>query len=183
MLLLALVALGPLVEERLTRQFVGTAARYASSSIIPETWPVRLSHWVNVFWPAIRPHLLLGVRPSIAADPTLAWSSTESLYLLLLYRGGLMLLAAFVVFAVLVLRKAFSLRHSADDMTRALAQGVIVIMIVNLVIDVLDAHFFMAGEPECIAMVLAMLTAAARHPDVTIRKPDFKVYRERVGAR
>jgi hypothetical protein len=157
---LAALLLGPLIEERLGYLFAGTSSPYAAAGLVPSTWPVRLEHWTSVFWPVIQPNLLFGVRPSL--DPDLGWSSTENFYILLLYRGGLLLLIAFIVFAVLLVGEARALRRSTDPLTRTLAQAVAVIMAVQLILDIFDAHFAMAGEPELIAMVLGLMVAAAR---------------------
>src|SRR5205823_10646844 len=111
-LVLAATAFGPFIEARFSYLFAGGGTRYAQASVVPSTWSVRWSHWTDVFWPVIQPHLLLGVRPTSASD--LSWHSFESFYLGLLYRGGLLLLTAFIVFTVLVLRRARALQQSPD---------------------------------------------------------------------
>src|SRR5207302_9715205 len=77
-LVLAATAFGPFIEGRLSYLFAGGGTRYAQFSVVPSTWSARWSHWTDVFWPVIRPHLLLGVRPTVAQD--LSWHSFERLY-------------------------------------------------------------------------------------------------------
>jgi hypothetical protein len=161
-LALAAFVLGPLVQDRLAYLFAGTASPYATASIVPSTWPVRLAHWTEVFWPVIQPNLAFGVRPSL--DPTLAWNSTENYYILLLYRGGLPLLLAFVAFATLVVREARHVAAKGGLLPAVLSRAVVVIISVHLILDIFDSHFAMAGEPELIAIVLGLMVAAARLP-------------------
>lgn len=149
-----LIALSPFVLQRFAFQFNRPGA---SHGLVPNTWATRGYHWsvvISVVFIDI-PTALFGVQPSFRY-PVLDFGSTESLYLLLLYRGGIIYVAAFLAFIVLVVRHLWKVRQTVSGFNRQIVLAVLTVLIVNFVIDILDAHFFSAGESQLLLTLLAI---------------------------
>lgn len=149
-----LIALTPFVLQRFAFQFNRPGA---SHGLVPNTWATRGYHWsivLSVVFIDI-PTALFGVQPNFRY-PVLDFGSTESLYLLLLYRGGIIYVAAFLAFIVLVVRHLWMVRQTVSGFNRQIVLGVLTVLIVNFVIDILDAHFFSAGESQLLLTLLAL---------------------------
>lgn len=154
----AAIALAPFIGQRLRLQFGGGT----SHSFIPQTWLERYQHWqivtsvVFVNWPTV----LFGVQPSFTY-PVSAFGSTESLYLLFLYRGGLIYVLAFLVFAALVLRTVWQARAQAathgttGNFSYTMLTAMLIILIVTFALGIVDAHFVDAGESQFLLTITA----------------------------
>ena len=176
------IAISPLLIERLAFQghptqttsnssAVYLAVQHAANkfSFLPTTWASRATHW-SIVLATVGGHassLLFGVQPSFDY-PVLSFGSTESLYLLLLYRGGIIYLLAFLVFAVIICRYVWQQRQKVHGFNRHALTGILTVLIVNFSIDVLDAHFFSAGEWEIIITLLALAVGVATQTDQQI---------------
>jgi hypothetical protein len=124
---------------------------------LPTTWASRALHWYIVVKTvsANKLDILVGVQPSFAY-PVLSFGSTESLYLLLLYRGGIIYLLAFLAFIIIIGRTVWQQRQNAHGFNRMMLSGIFLVLIVNFVIDIWDAHFFSAGEWEVLVTLIAL---------------------------
>ncbi|MBA3826998.1 MAG: hypothetical protein H0X24_24285, partial [Ktedonobacterales bacterium] len=151
------LALTPVIIERLQYQFGKAAAGATQHGIVPNTWVARWTHWDVVFQTVLLhpSSLIFGVQPNFNY-PVLAFGSTESLYLLLLYRGGLLYVAAFVAFAVILLRHIWQIRKKVNGFNHHIVTAIFTILAVNFAIDVLDAHFFSAGEWQILMTLIAI---------------------------
>jgi hypothetical protein len=126
------------------------------SSFLP-TWQERFFHWQVVFSTLVShsTNLIVGVQPAFTY-PVSSFNSTESLYLLLLYRGGLIYLLAFVAFMIISLRYLLQLRRQTQGFAHHVVTAVLIIFSVNYLIDLIDAHFVDAGEWQLLMTFLAM---------------------------
>src|SRR6185437_2658153 len=91
--------------------------------------------------------------------------STESLYLLLLYRGGLIYVIGFLAFAFIICRYIWRIRQRAHGFNQQMLTGIFTVLIVNFSIDILDAHFFSAGEWQNLMTLIAMAVGIGMHTD------------------
>jgi hypothetical protein len=149
----------PILRERATYQFTMVPAAHVTIGpvTIPQTWQTRMEHWQivasTVFSdPAM---VVMGVRPDFAY-PVLAFNSTESLYLLLLYRGGIIYLALFVLAVAVAGRALWQRWQATSGIEWHLITIVSVIFATNLLIDFIDAHLFEAGEAQLLFTLLAI---------------------------
>lgn len=173
------VALSPVILQRLAYQKHPAATTATTSpalvaasknanhfSYLPTTWSSRATHWTIVL-KTVGQHgsdILLGVQPSFDY-PVLSFGSTESLYLLLLYRGGILYLFAFLGFAFLLCSYIWQQRQLAHGFNRQMLTGILTVLIVNFSIDVLDAHFFSAGEWEILIALIALAVGITTQTD------------------
>lgn len=169
------LALTPYLIQRLNFQF-NNPTNTAHHNAVPTTWASRGLHWsivlATVF--ASISTVLFGVQPSFAY-PVLNFGSTESLYLLLLYRGGIVYLIAFAAFIALVCRYVWQVRQRARGFNQQILTGIMTVLIVNFSIDFLDAHFFSAGEWQILMTLLAVAVGIGLRTDRTIQQPPMDV--------
>lgn len=90
--LAAAVVFGPVLLDRVERQYVEQSG-VARTSLVPQTIGKRIEVWSKEYRPALAGRWLLGYGPDLPNG--VRWTHTESLYITLLLRGGLVLLAAF----------------------------------------------------------------------------------------
>jgi hypothetical protein len=120
--LVIVVALGPFLGARLNQQFsdqVGQVSATAGPSFLPQTVRYRIEVWRSEYAPLVLSHLLTGYGPGL--PPYINWRYTETLYVTLLLRGGVPLLAIYagLMFAAWSLARslASSSRASPDEWT------------------------------------------------------------------
>lgn len=131
--------------------------KVGSTIELPKTWADRFLHWqilaavlfvdVGIF--------IFGFRPAFTY-PVLIFNSTESMYLLLLYRGGIIYLLGFLIFLGLIFTYIVRARIDATGETRSLLNIALVLFATNAIIDILDAHLFAAGESQFLFTALAV---------------------------
>lgn len=119
---LASVALfGSFLESRLAAQFAG-------DRLIPETVGTRFRVWLEDYLPAMAGNWAGGY--GVGLPPDITWTHTESAYITVLLRGGIPLLAIYVVAHVLLTAKAIAGR--ANSLVAAFAAVMAVSWIMNL---------------------------------------------------
>ncbi len=168
--IVAAVLLSPFIAERLIAQYSHHLhSGNLLSALVPQTWSQRAQHWVIVSSAVFvsLPFALFGVQPAFAY-PVLSFGSTESLFFLLLYRGGLIYLAAFGVCVYLVWRALARALKRSSGFPRQFLLGAITVLAMNLIIDIFDAHLFGAGEAQFIFTMLAVSIGVAQRTDRVI---------------
>jgi hypothetical protein len=111
------IAFGPFLAGRLDDQFAPRGGE-ARSSLVPATIDYRFEVWDEQYGPALEGRWLTGFGP--VPPPEVAWQYTESVYLELLLRGGVILLVVFVGLIITALTTAWRAAMSSDE-TRAVA--------------------------------------------------------------
>jgi hypothetical protein len=154
-----LAASWPVVAVRL-EGFSGAAG-------VPVSWVGRLRNLQTYFWPVLSQHwnLFWGVRPSArvsVSTQATGYVWIESGYTWLLWGGGVPLLAAFLFFAVAVVRRGWRLGRTRPDSYGAAGTAVLVGVAVIGVLMVFDPHLTYRGSADNFFSLLA-LTAGAVH--------------------
>lgn len=159
------LALTPYILQRFAFQF-NNPANASHHTAVPNTWATRGLHWSIVMATVLGSvgTLIFGVQPNFAY-PVLSFGSTESFYLLLLYRGGLVYLLAFVAFIFIVCRYVWQVRQRAHGFNQQVLTGIFTVLVVNFCIDVLDAHFFSAGEWQILITLIALAVGVGLQTD------------------
>ncbi len=155
---LALIALGPYL---LSRIHAG-----GNTGLILQSWQNRALHWQIIYHVLIvNPQtLIFGVQPGFTY-PVITFDSTESMYLLLLYRGGLLYLAAFITFFALVFFTINRARRASTGFEREVLTALLIIFLVHIFIDIVDAHLFDAGESQVLLAMLAIVAGVQLRTD------------------
>lgn len=167
-----LMAFYPIVAERVDAQSTATAATpTAGDSILPQTILYRLVIWSEQYLPALRGMWLTGYGP--ADPPGISWGHTESGYLTLILRGGLLLLFAAILVVYLSWRTARAalpgLEVRADA---AIAATVLVLAVMMPVVNFFFPYFTASGLPQPLWVVWGLLASIvgtrARPPAVPV---------------
>ncbi|MBO0823182.1 MAG: hypothetical protein J2P27_04900, partial [Actinobacteria bacterium] len=147
------VLLWPVIQLRLSG--------FHSTAGLPLSWVDRLYNLRTFFWPVLFSdhNWILGVRPS----PRLATSGKsegfiwiESGYTWLLWGGGIPLLASYIAFAGVVIRKSWAWARRADAAGIA-ATAVAAAMCSQVVLMLLDPHLTFRGSGDALFLLLALI--------------------------
>lgn len=162
----------PMVMERVEAQSTATAATpTAGDSILPQTILYRLLVWSDQYIPALRGMWVTGYG---AADPPgISWGHTESGYLTLILRGGLLLLLAAMVVVYLSWRTArVALPALEVRSDAAIAATVMTLAVMMPVVNFFFPYFTASGLPQPMWVVWGLLAsvvgARARPPAVPV---------------
>lgn len=164
------------LADRLGDQFQDAKPVYqidqADYPYLPQTVGFRIQVWVEQYLPALEPYPLLGWGTTV--PPGVRWQYTESVYLTLLTRGGLVLLTVYLALMGAVLVRAIrSRRANPRGSTAAVAETVAVAVGVFAVMQLTNPYFTDAGFPQLwwlTAGILLSLPFRDPHSPVLPRK-------------
>jgi hypothetical protein len=159
----ARVALGALLAGSLLaavfaarfKQQYSTPAGVSGTSIVPRTISDRWDIWLHQYLPALSGRWVTGFGPDIPPDVT--WKFTDSAYLTLLLRGGVILLALYGALMAGFACVARGVR-AADAESRALAAALLVLVAVLVPLQAIATYFTTSGLPEVIWILAAMVS-------------------------
>ncbi|RKS80739.1 hypothetical protein CLV35_0207 [Motilibacter peucedani] len=154
----ATAAFGPTLVTRLSTQFSGPAVGTtggSSGGFLPHSLAYRLEVWTTQYGPALKPHLLAGYGPGI--PPEVNWKFTESLYLTLLLRGGVPLLAAFAFWCLFLWTRARRAEGSVRPEESALGHAMSAIVLGTIVMDISNPYFVNNGFPHALWVLAGLL--------------------------
>jgi hypothetical protein len=153
----AVVAILLVLAARYNQEFV-TRPGEAGNGIIPNTVMDRIHNWTQQYLPALSGRWVTGYGPDIPADAS--WKYTDSVYVTIVLRGGLILLgiygALMVGFAIASHRVA-ALRGSPQAISAAL----MVLVVVLVPLQALATYFTTSGLPEVIWILAGLATVSA----------------------
>jgi O-antigen ligase len=162
-----------LLVTRYDEQF-GTPASSAGGGLVPQTLAYRYEVWTTQYIPAVTASnaWIYGFGPDL--PPQVFWKYTESLYLTLILRGGLPLLA---VYAALVLAALVATRRVArrsQDERRTMAQVLFVALALLVPLQTIQAYFVQTGMSHLLWILLALVLRPER-PTVPPRRADQQI--------
>jgi len=134
------------LAARFQQQF-HAAVGQASTGIIPRTLVSRYDIWTQQYFPALSGRWVAGFGPDIPANVT--WKYTDSVYVTMVLRGGLILLAlyaALMIGFVAVARRAATTTAEA----RAAVAAVCVLVIALAPLQLIATYFTTSGLPEAL---------------------------------
>jgi hypothetical protein len=144
-------------------QEFGTRVGRPSNGIIPNTVMDRIHNWTQQYLPALAGRWVTGYGPGIPSNVT--WQFTDSVYVTVVLRGGLVLLglyAALMTGFASVARRVT--RGSAQ--TNALAAALFTLVIVLIPLQILATYFTTSGLPEVIWILAGLVSVTAvTHPN------------------
>src|ERR1700733_2110289 len=150
-----LLVFGARIDGRSTREY-GRAPGTQGSALVPQTIQHRFDLWTTELIPALKGHVVTGYGPAL--PPQFAnFPYTESLYINLLYRGGLVLLAIFLGLAVSMVVASLRARLDRDPLQKALGPAVAMAVVALVVIGFIESYFTDDGPPQVLWMLLGLL--------------------------
>jgi hypothetical protein len=156
------IILGPFFANRLSEQFgdqVAQASGIEGPSFLPQTLRYRIEVWRDQYLPVVGSHLLTGYGPGL--PPYVNWEFTETLYITLLLRGGIPLLAIYaaLMFAAWSLARWLLPRAGPDD--RCTARVVLTLILLLVPMHFIVPYFVNTGLTHPLWILLGMVSAAA----------------------
>jgi len=150
-----LLVFGARIDARFTQEY-GRAPGTQGSALVPQTIQHRFDLWTTELIPALKGHVVTGYGPAL--PPQFAnFPYTESLYINLLYRGGLVLLAIFLGLAVSMVVASMRARLDRDPLQKALGPAVAMAVVALVVIGFIESYFTDDGPPQVLWMLLGLL--------------------------
>jgi uncharacterized membrane protein YhaH (DUF805 family) len=151
----ALLVFGARIDARFTQEY-GRAPGTQGSALVPQTIQHRYDLWTTQLLPALKGHVTTGYGPALPAQFA-NFPYTESLYINLLYRGGVVLLGIFLALAVAMMAAGMRARRDRDPLQKALGPAVVVGVLALLVIGLIESYFTDDGPPQVLWMLLGLL--------------------------
>lgn len=151
----ALLVFGARFDARFSSEYSrGPGAQ--GSALVPQTVQYRYDLWTSELLPALKGHLTTGYGPAL--PPQFAnFPYTESLYVNLLYRGGVVLVAIFLALALAMIAAGVKARRDRDPLQKAVGPAVVVGVVALLIIGFLESYFTDDGPPQVLWMLLGLL--------------------------
>jgi hypothetical protein len=156
------VAFGSVVTTRLSMQFPSTPGA-ASHSVVPQTIAYRFQVWKDQFLPAVAGRWVTGFGPDL--PPNIQWRHTESLYLTLILRGGLPLLAVYLALMWALVATARRRTSAGAPELTAIARAVIALVIVLVPMHAVFPYFTASGMPHLLWALAGLLAGAEDVPE------------------
>ncbi|HVV57763.1 MAG TPA: O-antigen ligase family protein [Gaiellaceae bacterium] len=155
---------GSLLSQRAQLQYATAPGQ--SNGVVPQTLAYRVDVWRTQFLPALTGRWLTGWGPCCSTPDSLpaglAWDFTESVYLTLLLRGGVILLGAYAVlmwaFASTSRRAARARERPAVD--RAAANVLLFLVLALVPLQWIEPYFIDDGLPQLLWGLAGLLMAA-----------------------
>jgi hypothetical protein len=150
--------------QELSASGTSGVAPAGSGGFLPSSVSYRINVWETQFLPAMRGHWLLGWGPGI--PPSVDWKFTETLYLTMALRGGIILLVIYIWLVVTWIKFARPSVAGAPTLERALSRVTIVGLVCLIPMHSVANYFVNAGLPHVLWAVAGLVAAgqAARRP-------------------
>lgn len=159
------VFFGPLLNARLDQQFNATASNAWNPSF-PQTLQFRWAVWTDQYLPALWGHWILGYGPVL--PKSISWRATESIYISLLMRGGLLLLVAYLALMWALLSAASAAAAARNRDRQLIGRALVVAVAILFVLQALQAYFLQTGMSHDLWILAALLAATAAGTPLTM---------------
>ncbi len=154
----AAVATMALVLAARYRQEFTTRVRGVSNGIIPNTVMARIHNWTHQYLPALAGRWVTGYGPGIPSNVT--WRFTDSVYVTVVLRGGLVLLGLYGALMAGFVSIARPVRRGSESAT-AVAAALFTLVIVLIPLQILATYFTTSGLPEVIWILAGLVSISA----------------------
>lgn len=145
----AVIVSGGALTERVATQFEGSG--------VGQNIETRLDVWTVDYAEPLQKYWATGYGPEI--PPEITWQHTESLYVTLILRGGVLLLAAYFILMFVVSKVAWEGRKSPIPLDRALSIAVFAAAVGSLAMHLVFPYFTASGFPQVFWLLAGLLPA------------------------
>jgi quinol-cytochrome oxidoreductase complex cytochrome b subunit len=156
---LLVAAFLPLLSARADEQFKIPATSRDTYSLIPHTITDRTGIWTEQYLPALSGRWLNGYGPQ--TPPEITWQYSESIYITMLMRGGLILLILYGALMWALGSSALRRSRRAGD-AQAVARVLYLLVLLLAVIQVIVPYFTTNGLPHVLWALAGLMFAADR---------------------
>lgn len=157
--LLAAVVAGPAIRQRFDQQWVKPPGA-EGSALIPSTIDFRWQVWNEQYFPVLHGRWLTGYGPN---PPPTRFEFADSLYITLILRGGLILLAVYAAMMVALWALARAAIGDADPERRVVAAVVAATVLLLVFIHVIEPYFLDSGAPHVLWALTGLLVAGGAY--------------------
>jgi hypothetical protein len=126
---------------------------------LPQTVYYRYQVWTGQYFPALAGKWATGYGPDL--PPSVQFPYTESLYMTLLLRGAIPLLAIYILMIIAMLGAAIRARNDPEPERRAAARTLAVITVLLIFMHAIEPYFILTGGSHLI-WILAALAFSGR---------------------
>jgi hypothetical protein len=153
----AIAAVALVLAARYHQEFTPEPGR-ASNGIIPNTVMDRIHNWTRQYLPALAGRWVTGFGPGFPSNVT--WQFTDSVYVTIVLRGGLVLLG---IYSALMAGFASIARPvtRGSGPASALAAALLTLVIVLIPLQLLATYFTTSGLPEVIWILAGLVSIGA----------------------
>jgi len=158
----AIAAVALVLAARYHREFTAEVGQ-ASNGIVPNTVMDRIHNWTRQYLPALAGRWVTGYGPGFPSNVT--WQFTDSVYVTIVLRGGLVLLGIYAALMAGFASVARSLTRGSGQ-AAALGAALFTLVIVLVPLQILATYFTTSGLPEVIWILAALVSlSAVAQPD------------------
>jgi hypothetical protein len=146
---------GPRLSGRLTQEFSRSPGTQRSA-VVPQTIQYRYDLWTTQLLPLLKGHAVTGYGPVLPSQLQ-DFPYTESLYINLVYRGGVILLVVWVLMFGAMGFAGVRSRRDRDPLQQALGAAVATAVLCLVFMQGIEAYFLDDGTPQVLWMLLGLL--------------------------
>jgi O-antigen ligase len=146
--------LGSQITSRYELQFA-PQQETGRNPLVPQTIAYRWEHWTQDLLPGLNGRWLTGYGPDLPSN--VSFRFTESLYVELLFRGGIVLIALFGFLWWALWSKAWRRSGSPVAEERAMSRVLVIVAASFLLLHVIEPYFITSGMPHLVWVLAALL--------------------------
>jgi hypothetical protein len=156
------ILLAPQIAQRVTEQSSVTQGTQGSDrpAYVPQSVAFRYEVWTQQSIPALSGNWLTGVGASVPDSS--AWQSTESMYVTLLFRGGILLLAVWALLWYGFWDLAVPWTRSRDPAVAASARFLAVVIPILALMCLIQPYFTYGGSTHLLWLAAALVLSQHR---------------------
>jgi hypothetical protein len=156
--LIAALLVASAFEQRVDAQF-GTTATVNTTGSLPPTLAFRWEVWTEQYLPQLAGRWATGYGPDRPPFPLVSWSSTESIYVEMLMRGGLALLAIYLALMCTLGAAALRAGRDRDPDRRAAGRALFAVVAALAAVQLIIPLFIGAAVPYLLWILAAIVLA------------------------
>jgi len=150
------MAAAPHLVQRLENQFQHTGAN--GDVAVPQAIQFRLDIWQHDHLPALAGYWATGYGPEFPEE--VSWRFSENVYITLLFRGGLPLLAVFLAMLWMIGTEAHRQRGSSDPLNAAISKVVLTTVILLIPMQMIAPYLTLGGITHLFWVLVGLMVSS-----------------------